>query len=73
MDGSINASGGGAETSATRPLEESFIGARYYTHRTPGNFKDFCGGSIDEVRLYDRALLPLEVKALYNGEIPNPQ
>ena len=49
-----------------------YIGARAYTYGGySAGVKDFFTGSIDDIRIYDRALSTEEVSALYRLESPN--
>ncbi|MHC4602581.1 MAG: LamG-like jellyroll fold domain-containing protein, partial [Planctomycetota bacterium] len=69
LDGSSDATPVTDPTTATLATSRSLHIGHRDTTVSPGYF--YCEGTMDDVRIYDRALSPQEIQELYRGEIGN--
>jgi hypothetical protein len=65
VNGDFNNNGTSPPMVTAGPYGHTFIGRSWYKNRPA----DYTTGSVDEVRLYNRALTAIEIKALYNNSV----
>jgi hypothetical protein len=65
VNGDFNNNGTSPPMLTAGPYGHTFIGRSWYNNRPA----DYTTGSVDEVRLYNRALTAVEIKALYDNNV----